>query len=85
MVIHAFIFINQRMGKNDPSLQNTTVANSAQRPKRKKLSCNQDSEKLDNNLGLHERRKNAIYSCSARTTGIKRRNLTKPICSKFSF
>ena len=59
MVIHAFIFINQRMGKKDPSLQNTTIGHVAPGPVRKKLSSYQDCDCYQN----------AIYSCSPRTTG----------------
>ena len=75
MVINAFIFINQRMGKNDPSLQDTTISNVFQGPVRKKI--NQASEKLDVNLGHRGIRENGIYYCSTENTGNQRQNITK--------
>lgn len=80
MVINAFIFINQRMGKNDPSLKDTTISNVAPGLVRKKI--NQTSEKRDENLGGS--RENGIFYCSTKTTGNQRQNRPKNYMFKIS-
>ena len=75
MVINAFIFINQRMRKNDPSPQDTTTSNVVPGPVRKKNS--QAFEKVYDNLGLHGIRENGIYYRSTGSLGNQRQKSTK--------